>query len=121
MYWERFDELFGAFSRRQAVDDLRTMRDAIITGIWGNSNYDGDGKSPSQRPKLLEHIHEWYYNGVAEIYGDEPEEFEIDQDDPFFKAMQLPGVPEVVQIDEVRAEKAQEQAKLMKQMVTDQD
>ena len=77
--------MFQAYLKRKAVDEAREIRNAMISGLWSNSNYD-DNKNTRQ--KALKDIEENYQQAINIIYNG-PEEYEIDLDQPFFAAMDL--------------------------------
>lgn len=80
--------MYAAHAKRMAVERLNNLKNSMISGVWGNSNYDDDKQS---REKILHNIDDFYDRALAEIYGVESE-VEIDQDDPFFAAMKRPEV-----------------------------
>lgn len=84
-HWKKFEALFEAFLKRKAVAEAREVRNAMISGLWSNSNFD-DGKNTRQ--KALKDIEESYQEAIKIIYNG-AEEYEIDLDQPFFKAMDL--------------------------------
>ena len=71
--------------KRRAVNEARDVKNAMISGLWSNSNYD-DNKNT--RKKAIQDIEESYQNAVNIIYNGE-EAYEINLDQPFFKAMNL--------------------------------
>ena len=77
--------MFEAFMKRKAVDEAREVKNAMISGLWSNSNYD-DNKNTRQ--KALKDIEENYQEAIRIIYNG-AEEYEIDLDQPFFAAMDL--------------------------------
>lgn len=77
--------MFEAFLKRKAVLEAKEIKNAMISGLWANTNYD-DNKNTRQ--KALKDIEESYQEAISIIYNG-PEEFEIDMDQPFFKAMDL--------------------------------
>lgn len=84
-YWKKFETLFAAFLKRKAVEEAREVKNAMISGLWSNSNYD-DNKNTRQ--KALKDIENNYQDAIRIIYNG-PEEYEIDMDQPFFAAMDL--------------------------------
>jgi hypothetical protein len=65
------------------------LRNAMVSGVWSNSNYDDEKNS---RREFLNRIDEFYDNAVATIYDHEDRHVEeIDMDDPFFAAMKRPA------------------------------
>ena len=58
----------------------------MIAGVWGNSNYDDEKNT---RKSMLDQIDAFYERALVEIY-EGPIEEEIDEENPFFAAMQRP-------------------------------
>lgn len=75
--------MFEAFMRRKAVDEAREVKNAMISGLWSNSNYD-DNKNT--RLKALKDIENNYQEAINIIYNGE-ESYEIDMDQPFWAAI----------------------------------
>lgn len=61
---------------------------AMIEGIWGNSNWDGE-KGENPRQKFIEELEGQVNKKIATLYGMpvDKDEFEIDESDPFWRAM----------------------------------
>lgn len=61
---------------------------AMISGVWSNSNWDGD-KGENPRQKFIEELEDNVNDKIASIYGmaKKNDEYEIDRDDPFWAAM----------------------------------
>lgn len=74
--------MFEAFMKRKAVDEAREVKNAMISGLWSNSNYD-DNKNT--RKKALSDIENNYQEAINIIYNG-VESFEIDMDQPFWAA-----------------------------------
>jgi hypothetical protein len=89
MHWEKFEALYDAHSRRVAADALRSRCDAIVGGLWANSNMDGDGKGTPPREAMLVRVDNWLEDGLMMIYSDEPEK--PLEEDPFFAGMKVPA------------------------------
>lgn len=72
-----------------ALTRVSELRNAMIAGVWSNSNYDDEKNT---RERLLRSIDDFYDNAVAQLYGGEKEYVEeIDREnDPFFAAMKVP-------------------------------
>lgn len=96
--------MYAAHAKRMAVERLNVLKSAMISGVWGNSNYDDDKQS---RDKILHNIDEFYDRALNEIYTGVEEEVEIDQDNPFFAAMKRPEVLQM-RIDNQSAEELHE-------------
>lgn len=77
--------MFEAFMKRKAVDEAREIKNAMISGLWSNSNYD-DNKNT--RSKALKDIDNNYQEAINIIYNGE-ESYEVDMDQPFWAAMNL--------------------------------
>lgn len=78
--------MFSSYMRRKAVEEAREVKNAMISGLWSNSNYD-DNKNTRQ--KALKDIEESYQEAIRLIYNEPDEEFDLDLDQPFFAAMDL--------------------------------
>lgn len=79
--------MYLAHSKRVAVDRATGVRDAMISGMWSNSNLD-DGKDT--RSKALLEIEESYQNTLISIYNNETPLEEMDLDShPLFAGMDL--------------------------------
>lgn len=87
--WKKFEAFYGAFLRREQSEKLFEERVSYITGLLANTNLD-DGKQTKAR--MLENIDIDYQNNLRSVYNiDIEEQVEFDQD-PFFKAMKIPGL-----------------------------
>ncbi len=75
--------MFESFMKRKAVDEAREVKNAMICGLWSNSNYD-DNKNT--RKKALSDIENNYQEAINIIYNG-VESFEIDMDQPFWAAI----------------------------------
>jgi hypothetical protein len=84
----RFQTFYAAFLKRKAAEEIERMKVALTTGIWANSNYDSE-KQDNPRQKFIEALEDDVQKKIATIYGYsvEPEEYEIDAEDPFWAAM----------------------------------
>lgn len=75
-------------SKRKAIDRATDVRNAMIAGMWANTNLDDNKGTRSQH---LEEIQHSYDQTVKEIYtGIREEDIDLNQD-PFFAAMKVPG------------------------------
>lgn len=74
--------MFEAFMKRKAVDEAREVKNAMICGLWANSNYD-DNKNT--RKKALQDIENNFQEAVNIIYNG-VESYEVDMDQPFWAA-----------------------------------
>lgn len=75
--------------RRKAVEEATDVKNAMISGLWANSNYD-DNKNT--RKKALSDIEESYQESIRIIYNRKNEiriDQDIDKSDPFFAAMDV--------------------------------
>jgi hypothetical protein len=88
--WRRFEEFFEAFARRSAIDRVHGVKEAMISGVWANSNYDEE----NIRADLLRKIDQFVGQAIFAIYGEGDEE-ELDMSDPFLSAMKVPEVPKI--------------------------
>lgn len=85
--WKKFEKLYEAHLKRRALEEAFAVKLAMISGLWGNSNFDDDKNT---RQKALLEIDESYHNAVLEVYNGKVAD-EIDfKTDPFFAAMKLP-------------------------------
>ena len=71
--------------KRRAVNEARDVKNAMISGLWSNSNYDENKRT---RQKALSDIENSYQEAVNVIYNG-VESFEVNMDQPFFAAMNL--------------------------------
>lgn len=86
--WQKFEALYEAHVKREQSQSALEERNAYITGILANTNLD-DNKSTKHN--MLESIDIDYENRLRSIYNVIIGE-EIDfENDPFFKAMKIPG------------------------------
>jgi hypothetical protein len=85
-YWKKFETLYKAFIKRKAVEDASKVRNAMIAGLWGNSNFDDDKNT---RQKALTDIEESFQRAVNYIYNETTEDDEHKEmmKDPFFAAI----------------------------------
>jgi hypothetical protein len=81
--WRRFERFYEAFTKRQVVEVLEGRKNAMISALWSNSNWDDDkGTRASAIEELEANLEEALFaifNGV-----DEEEDIEISEDNPFF-------------------------------------
>ncbi len=95
-YWKKFEKLYEAHLKRKAVESAAKTKDAMISGLWGNPNFDDEKQT---RKNALIEIENSYQEAVLNVYNKE-RQVEIDfKDDPFFAAMKIPDVPETRPID----------------------
>ncbi len=88
--WLRFEEMFDAHAKRLAVERVIELKNAMVSGVWANSNYD-DGENT--RANLLARIDDFSESAIAGIYGQSSEEeYKDDMESPFFKAMKVPKI-----------------------------
>lgn len=99
MHWRLFEELYSAFARRKAIERVMSLKEAMVSGVWGNSNYD----DKDTRLKLLKEIDDSFRRAMDRINGLTVEE-EIDPADPFFAAMKVPEIDDGVEANEDFAE-----------------
>lgn len=59
------------------------MYSSMVAGVWGNSNYD----EKNYRQSFLSEVRGLYEQALEELYG---EGSEIDDENPFFRAMNVP-------------------------------
>lgn len=85
-YWKKFETMFEAFMKRKAVDEARDVKNAMISGLWSNSNYD-DNKNT--RSKSLKDIENNYQETINIIYNG-VEEYEVKYD----QGTLMGGIPE---------------------------
>jgi hypothetical protein len=84
--WRRFEAFYEAHAKRLAVKQAVDHRNAMVTGLWANSNLD-DGKDT--RKQFLTEIDNSLDETLATIYGKKEPEIDFNTD-PFFAAMKLP-------------------------------
>jgi hypothetical protein len=95
--WKKFEAMFLAYQKRKASERVEAVRLALVTGLWANSNYDGDGKGANPRDVALQEIEDMAATALATLYGSPTQDGlkkDIDKSDPFFAAMKVPGLPE---------------------------
>jgi hypothetical protein len=92
MPWQLVEELWERHARRKAAEDIRSLRNAMIGGLWGNSNYDPQKEgAEAPRTKALREMNERFDEAIAVVLGHrQPVEVDL-KNDPFFAAMKLPG------------------------------
>jgi hypothetical protein len=86
--WKKFEALYEAHTKREQSEKALDERNAYITGLLANTNLD-DGKSTKRN--MLENVDIDYQNALKSIYNIvNKDEIDFDQD-PFFKAIKIPG------------------------------
>lgn len=93
--------MFQAFARRVAAERVLTLKNAMITGAWANSNYDDE----DYREKLLTQIDSFANSAMMSIYNID-ETPVIDESDPFWKAARVPQIdprPDFEKVEELDA------------------
>ena len=94
MPWQKFEALYAAHTKREAVQSITNVRNAQISGIWANTNLDPQSEGQNPRANLLKDIYDNYVESLQKIYNQyEEKKDEIDWDDPFYKAMKVPSNP----------------------------
>lgn len=83
----RFETLYSTFVKRKQAEKLEIQEMLMIAAIWANSNYDDPDKNPRQA--FINNLERDVEKKLAKIYGmaDEDIEQEIDENNPFWKAM----------------------------------
>lgn len=84
--------MFEAHAKRKAIAQLIEVKNMMIAGVWGNSNYDPqeEGKEGA-RGGMLQEIEDGFHRACMEIRtGVKTQEEEIDWTDPFFAAIKSP-------------------------------
>jgi len=66
--------------KRKAVDEARAVKNAMVSGLWSNSNYDDE---KGTRKKALEDIENNYQETINIIYNGE-ESYEVDMNQDFW-------------------------------------
>jgi len=123
MHWKLFERLFEAHAKRKAIDKCEGIKQAMIAGVWGNSNYDSqeEGKEAA-RPKLLDEIEEGFKRAVFAIRsgGERDKREDIDWTDPFFASIKAPriGSEQAIEegMEEERQQRMRENAALRKEL-----
>lgn len=97
--WRKAEAFYDAHVKRKAVEAASRVKEAMIAGLWGNTNLD-DGKQT--RKNMLIEIEEAYDHAIKMIYSGESDE--IDQEtiesDPFLSAMSFDWAGENKKPDE---------------------
>jgi hypothetical protein len=85
---KRFESLYATFVKRKASEELERYKLAVIGGAWSNSNFDTDDNT-NPRQNFIEQLENDVNDRIATIYGmaQPNDEFEIDENDPFWAAM----------------------------------
>lgn len=79
--------MYAAWSRRRLIESLERRKNMMVSALWANSNYDGDGKGSNPRTEAIEEIDRNYEQAIALINaGPQEQEPEDDADNPFFAA-----------------------------------
>lgn len=82
--------MYVAHCRRLEVDRATDVKNAMISGLWANTNLD-DGQNT--RSQALREIEDNYQETLKLIYSREPVQIEPDiMEIPLFKAMKLDDV-----------------------------
>ncbi len=89
--------MFEAHAKRQAVERMHLIKNAIVSGLWGNSNYDDENNT---REKALSEIDTNFEQAMAAVY--EGADKEIDKDDPFFGAMKVPEIDQRLTEEQIK-------------------
>ena len=89
MPWRLFEELYKAHAKRKSIESAEATRNAMIGGLWANSNFDDD---KGTRDKAIRDINQSFYDTITSIYNGDAEEIDL-KEDPFFAAMKLPDIP----------------------------
>lgn len=76
--------------KRKAVEDAARTKEAMISGLWGNANFDDDKNT---RRKALVEIENSFQEVVLNVYNKERQKEIEFKEDPFFAAMKVPEVP----------------------------
>lgn len=92
--WQLFEAMYEAHSKRKAIEKITRLKEAMITGVWANSNYDAAKKGQeSPRSRILADIDERFDKAIAMIDGKTEDEYSgFDREDPFFSAMDVPQI-----------------------------
>ena len=93
--------MYEAHTKREQAEKASEERIAYISGLVANTNLD-DGKGSKRN--TLENVDNTYYETLKSIYNIEKKEKEVDfENDPFFKAMKIPGkdIPVVDEHDNI--------------------
>jgi hypothetical protein len=83
--------MFIAYAQRTAAQRVNEIKNAMVSGIWANTDFN----EGNERSSALEKVEEFAANAIDSIYGDRHDEVEIDMDAPFFQAMKVPEVPQI--------------------------
>jgi hypothetical protein len=83
----KFELMYDAHVRRCTARDLESRRLATVSGVMGNSNFEGGEEAMTR-------IEEDFDDIIASVYGVKKADDWNFADDPFFAAMKLPDVPE---------------------------
>ncbi len=84
----KFEALYSAFAKRTVANQLAERRNLELAALWGNTNLDNE-KKPNLRQEIMEKVDESYSAAINNIYDPQSApEIEVDEDDPFWKAME---------------------------------
>ena len=89
--------MFEAHAKRLAAERVHNLKNAMITGVWSNSNYDDENKT---RDNLLARIDEFAESALDSIYNQQTitkssegiKSYEEVKDSPFWRAAQVPRI-----------------------------
>ena len=88
-HWKKFESFYIAFMKRKAIEDANQTKNAMISGLWSNPNYDDDKNT---RKDALLNIEKMYNDAVIFIYSGRNREEEEEAkmlEDPFFTAIKM--------------------------------
>ena len=115
MHWKLFESMYEAFAKRKAIEQCLAVKNAMLAGVWGNTNFDPQKEGePGARPEMLEEIEAGYLRAVTEIRLGPVEaekakkKDDIDWTDPFFAAIKAPRIDTDSVIAEAAAEPEKE-------------
>lgn len=93
--------MFGSHAKRLAAERIHNLKNAMISGVWANSNYDDENET---REKILQEIDGFAEESLAVIYGyKQPSEYqqEMDMAKPFWSAMRVPTIDPNISKEEI--------------------
>jgi hypothetical protein len=81
--------MYEAYAKRKVADELSNRRSLETAALWANTNLDTT-ENEGKRQEIGQSIDLGYSTAIAKLYGEieEEEETQIDEDDPFFQAME---------------------------------
>lgn len=101
--------MYNAHARRITVERMDAVRNAVISGIWANTNIDDTKEQKGLRADILQKLFDNHMESVRRVYGVETAEDLDLKSDPLFAAMKVPPMPEELQQELENADQGEEE------------